>query len=150
LSNLKHDYLFFATYDLFQRFDDIVNMNLEGTIRRMNDRGVQINDDSNAEAIKLRDQLAQLQRFRGHGDAMKAAQADNFREFCHSRIAKSILPKKHVAILVKFADRVADLVENMKETGRVSDEMADLIDSRKPEELKVLYRKLFKTDPTKE
>jgi len=60
------------------------------------------------------------------------------------------LPNKHEAILQEFADRVSALVEASKATGRISEDMADLIDSHPPDDLRILYRKLFKTEPTEE
>jgi len=50
--------------------------------------------------------------------------------------------------LGKFADHVADIDEECRKTGRVTDEAVKLIDAHGNEDRLVLYRRLFGREPT--
>jgi hypothetical protein len=119
LAALKCDYLFFASFDLFQAFDAIVDWNI-----RTN----------------------RLQRMPGI-DLLEELPRTHFRELCHSRIPKADLPKEDAAILARFADRVADILESCRAAGRVTDEAAELIDSYGETDRLAVYRGLFDRDP---
>jgi len=51
-------------------------------------------------------------------------------------------------MLGKFADQVADIEEECRRTGRVSDEAIRLIDAHRSDDKAVLYRELFGREPT--
>jgi hypothetical protein len=120
LAALKRDYLFFAGFDLFQTFDAVVDLNIR-TNRLQRRPGI--------------DLLQELPR-------------TDFRELCHSRIPKADLPEQDAAILARFADRVADILESCRGVGRVTNEAAELIDSYGQTDRLTLYRHLFNRDPT--
>jgi hypothetical protein len=120
LATLKHDYLFFARYDLFDRFDAIASLNIRA------------NKLSPKPTINL----------------LEVPPDVDFRSLCHGRILKADLPPQDAAILEKFADRVADINEECRRTGRVTDEAIKLIDAYRNEDRLMLYRKLFGREPT--
>jgi hypothetical protein len=120
LATLKRDYLFFARYDLFDRFNTIVRMNVEA------------NKLSPKPPITLLDAPWEI----------------GFRALCHSRIPKDELPLRDAEILTKFADHVADIDEECSRTGRVTDEAAKLIDAHRIEDKPLLYRGLFGHEST--
>jgi hypothetical protein len=119
LAALKRGYLFLASFDLFQVFDAIVDWNIR-TNRLERRPGI--------------DLLEELPR-------------THFRGLCHSRIPKADLPKEDAAILARFADRVADILESCRAAGRVTDEAAELIDSYGETDRLAVYRGLFDRDP---
>jgi hypothetical protein len=120
LATLKHDYLFFARYDLFDRFDAIASLNIRA------------NKLSPKPTINL----------------LEVPPDVDFRSLCYGRIPKADLPPQDAAILEKFADRVADINEECRRTGRVTDEAIKLIDAYRNEDRLMLYRKLFGREPT--
>jgi hypothetical protein len=116
LAALKHDYLFWMKNDIFRAFDEIVHMNFPKLPR----------PNVSFEELAKKD----------------------FRELCHSRVPKPDqnygLTDQHRAILAKFADHVAGIVETCHATGRVSDEAAELIDSYGFSDMQRAYsRRLF-------
>src|SRR6266436_2921981 len=119
LATFKRDYLFFARYDLFDRFDAIASLNIRA------------NKLSPKPTINLLEELPDV----------------DFRSLCHGRIPKADLPPQDAAILGKFADRVADIEEECHRTGRVTDEAIKLIDAYRSEDKPVLYRELFGREP---
>jgi hypothetical protein len=121
LAIFKRDYLFFARFDLFQTFDAIASLNIKE------------NKQSPKPMIDL---LKQLQ------------QGIDFRSLCQGRIPKADLPPQDAEILGKFADQVADIDEECRRSGRVTDEAIKLIDAHRSENgLLVLYRELFGREP---
>jgi hypothetical protein len=80
-------------------------------------------------------------------DLLEELPRTHFRELCHSRIPKADLPKEDAAILARFADRVADILESCRAAGRVTDEAAELIDSYGETDRLAVYRGLFDRDP---
>jgi hypothetical protein len=120
LATLKRDYLFFVRYDLFGRLDAIASQNIRA------------NKLSPKPTINLLEEPPDV----------------DFRSLCHSRIPKADLPPQDAAILGKFADRVADIEEECRRTGRVTDEAIKLIDAYRNEDKLVLYRQLFGREST--
>jgi hypothetical protein len=120
LAALRRGRLFWASFDLFQTFDAIVDLNI-----RTNRLG-------RRPEIDLLEELPRT----------------DFRELCHSRIPKADLPEQDATILEKFADHVADLLEKCRQTGRVTDEAAELIDSYAHADRRTIYRGLFGRDPS--
>jgi hypothetical protein len=116
---LKRDYLLFASYDLFQTFDAIVDLNVR------------------TNRLQPRPRI----------DLLEELPRTDFRKLCHSRIPKADLPEQDAAILARFADRVADILESCRGTGRVTNEAVELIDSHSPADRVTLYRGLFNHDP---
>jgi hypothetical protein len=53
------------------------------------------------------------------------------------------LPAEDAAILTRFADHIADIDEECRRTGRVTEEATKLIDAYRIEDRPVLYRGLF-------
>jgi hypothetical protein len=119
LAALKRDYLLFASYDLFQTFDAIVDLNVQSNHLRHSP----------------------------HIDLFEELPRSDFRTLCHGRIPKGHLPQGDAAILARFADRVADIEESCRKSGRVADEAIELIDSHSLEDRLALYRSLFNRDP---
>jgi hypothetical protein len=123
LAIFKRDYLFFARFDLFQTFDAIASWNIRA---------------NNLSPKPPRINLLEAE-FEPGGIV--------FRSFCHDRIPKADLPPEDAAILGTFADQVADIDEECRRTGRVTDEAIKLIDARRTEDRLMLYRQLFGRDP---
>jgi hypothetical protein len=123
LATLKRDYLSFARFDLFQTFDAIASWNIRA---------------NNLSPKPPRINLLEAE-FEPRGLI--------FRSFCHDRIPKADLPPEDAAILGKFADQVADIDEECRRTGRVTDEAIKLIDAKRNEDRLMLYRQLFGRDP---
>jgi hypothetical protein len=57
------------------------------------------------------------------------------------------LPDSDVAVLKQFADKIASDMAICRKTGRVIDDVADLIEEYRSEERKRLYHQLFGEDP---
>jgi hypothetical protein len=123
LAIFKRDYLFFARFDLFQTFGAIASWNIRA---------------NNLSPKPPRINLLEAE-FEPGGIV--------FRSFCHDRIPKADLPPEDAAILGTFADQVADIDEECRRTGRVTDEAIKLIDARRTEDRLMLYRQLFGRDP---
>jgi hypothetical protein len=119
LSTLKRDYLFLARRDLLERFDAIARMNIE--------------------ANKLSPRLGV--------SMMEEPWEIGLRALCHGRIPKE-LPSQDAVKLASFADRVADIDEECRKTGRVTDEATKLIHAFRKEDTLALYRALFGREPT--
>lgn len=119
LAGLKRDYLLFATYDLFQTFDAIVDLNIR------------------SNRLQPRPPI----------DLVEEIPRTDFRKLCHNRIPKADLPEQDAAIVARFADRVADILESCRRTGRVTNEAIELIDAHSHADRLALYRDLFRRDP---
>jgi hypothetical protein len=72
----------------------------------------------------------------------------DFRAVCHGCIPKADLPPQDAAILARFADQVADIDDECRRTGRVTDEALKLIDANLHADRLLLYRQLFGREPT--
>jgi hypothetical protein len=148
LQELRRDYLYFATYDAFNTYDTIVGLNISTNVDRMTRRLNELSNNQDIpEARELTGRLQQLRQPRPQPDLMVDLRTRDFREYCHSRIPKSGLPEKDAAALNNFAERVADMIETCKKTGRVTDDAVALIESYGREERKTLYRSLFNDEP---
>jgi hypothetical protein len=105
----------------FQTFDAIASLNIK---------------ENKQSPTPMIDLLKQLQ------------QGIDFRSLCQGRIPKADLPPQDAEILGKFADQVADIDEECRRSGRVTDEAIKLIDAHRSENgLLVLYRELFGREP---
>jgi hypothetical protein len=120
LASFKRDYLLFARYDLFGTFDAIARLNIHA------------NKLSPKPDVNLLEEPWEI----------------GFRTLCHGRIPKDDLPSQDAATLARFADHVADIDEECRKTGRVTDEAIKLIDAHGNADRLVLYRRLFGREPT--
>ena len=120
LATLKRDYLFFARFDLLATFDAIATLNI------------------------IANKLSPQPRI----DLLEQPPDIDFRSVCRGRIPKAGLPPDDATVLEKFADRVADIDEECRRTGRVTNEAIKLIDAYRNEDRLMLYRELFGREPT--
>jgi hypothetical protein len=119
LAAFKRDYMLFARYDLFDTFDAIASLNMK----------------ENKLSPKRIDLLGELQ------------QGVDLRSLCHGRIPKADLPSQDARVLTNFADQVADIDEECRRTGRLTDEAIKLVDTRGNEDRLILFRRLFGRAP---
>jgi hypothetical protein len=145
LTRLKRDYLFFAQYDLFDRFDKVVGLNIATNIRKATQRINELGQDkSNEEVKELTQKLSKLRQSRPRPDLMEDLPVVDFHEYCHARIPVDGLPVQDATILAGFADKVASMWEACRKTERVPDDAVELMDQSDPS---AFYRNLFNEEP---
>jgi hypothetical protein len=145
---LKREYLFFASFDLFHAFKQVVDWNLMTNDRKATRRLDELHQDqTNPEVQELTIKLSKLRESRPALNPLEDLSKVNFRDYCRALIPTAALPAREAKILTEFADKVADMVGTCKRTGRVIDGAAELIDGYQPEDRKALYRQLFNEEP---
>jgi hypothetical protein len=142
---LKGDYLLFSQYDLFQRFDEIVALNIRANLNKITQQINELPQDQNNEQVqRLTQNRDKLSQQRANLDLIKDLPTVNLADYCNGRIPFDVLPEHDAQILREFTAKIISMLEKCKNTQSVSDEAVDLIDQR---DRNALYRSLFSENP---
>jgi hypothetical protein len=148
LNELKRDYIFFTAYDIFQCYQEILQLRIQSITSklrsRLNDLG---NNESNSEVVALRLRIDQIDKRSVRRQPYEDLQRLEFSDCCYNAIPAEGLTSEERATLTDFAKHVSDIVDDCKRNGRISNEAAELVDSYGAEDRKKMYRRFFQEDP---
>lgn len=143
ISSLKKDYLFFATFDIFQLFDAIVQKVIDENRNKLTLKIHNLKIDDKPQADRLELERDFLKEERAHIDLLEVLPSADFRVLCQSRVPSKGLEQQDREKLLAFIDKITNAVEEMRSSGRVVDAASNLIEMNSMNKRQELYKDMF-------
>ncbi len=143
IRKMKEDYIFFNNYDLFQVYDEIVQLKITEALAASQARlNSMIGDD--AARASLAEEMTSLRDKQKPIELLETLPNVEVRSFCLSRLPAVELSEQDAAVLRNFAIQISNEMDACHKAGRATDRALDLLAHRSTEGRKALYNKLFK------
>jgi len=140
LAAMKATYIRFGLFDLYEVLYRISGLVIERMRKRLdNRRAVMEEGDSGIAEVRLRDQGLEAFYKNRSRDFLVA----DFRMSCLALVPQGLMDVREEKILRSFAERVADMGEKCKASGRIYEEAADFIETEFGRSDHVLAEQLF-------